>query len=151
MPEVSRRTVMTVGAGGIGLAAVAVATQAGPAFAGGTSAASAFSALSAATGLATGPLPVRSIYAPAIGRTFRANDGTRSFDLTLTEIHDLPESTVDNDENRFGLLFTATGFLAGDGIFALRCAGVRTTTLFLTAVGPRGATRTLQAIVDRTA
>ncbi len=145
MPEVSRRTVMTAGLGGLGFAAVAIATQTGPAFASSPS-----TARVNPNALEAGVDPTRSLYLPAVGETFRGSDGTRTIDLTLTAVEDLA-SAEPGDEGRFSLLFTTLGFLAGDGIYTLRHTGIPTTTLFLTPIGPRGANRTLQAIVNRTA
>ncbi len=145
VPEVSRRTVMTTGLGGLGLAAVAIATQTAPALAG-----SPAPAAVNPHALESGAEPTRSLYLPAVGRTFAASDGTRTIDITLTAVEDLPAAKAPGDEGRFSLLFAAIGFLAGDGIFTLRRTGTPTTTLFLTPVGPRGATRTMQAIVNRT-
>ncbi len=145
MPEVSRRTAMTAGLGGLSLAAAAIATQLGP-----TQASAAPSVTANPNALEAGVEPTRSLYLPAVGSTFRASDGTRTIDITLATVEDLASAKSPGDEGRFSLLFTTLGFLAGDGIFTLRRSGIPTTTLFLTPIGPRGATRTMQAIVNRT-
>ncbi|MDN4613100.1 hypothetical protein P5G50_01435 [Leifsonia sp. F6_8S_P_1B] len=147
MPEVSRRTVMASVLGGLG---VAVAAPATPVLAA-AGVAAPVSAAPAAPGTAAQPaLPVRSLFTPAIGRPFRAVDGDRTLDLRLTAVDDLgPDSA--GDEHRFALRFTASGFDAADGTFTLRRAGAPDVQLFLTPIGPRGLTRTLQAVVNRTA
>ena len=67
-----------------------------------------------------------------------------------SRIVDIAESTP-GDENRFLLLFTASGYTAADGIYTLRRSGAPQVTLFLSAIGPRGMTRAMQAVVSRTA
>lgn len=150
MPEVSRRAVMASVLGGLGLAATVPAAPAlgvdsvrasGPAV----------SRSAPAAAAASEPvLPVRSHFAPAVGRPFRAVDGDRTLDVRLASVDDLGPDTA-GDEHRFALRFTASGFEAADGIYTLRRAGAPDVQLFLTPIGPRGLTRTLQAVVNRTA
>ena len=98
---------------------------------------------------------VRSLFPPAVRRTFRATDSgggasARTIALVLSPVEDIADS-VPGDENRFLLLFTASGFTASDGIYTLRRSGAPQVTLFLSAIGPRGLTRAMQAVVSRTA
>jgi hypothetical protein len=85
-----------------------------------------------------------------VGRPFRAVDGDRTLDVRLASVDDLSPDSA-GDEHRFALRFTASGFEAADGIYTLRRAGAPDVQLFLTPIGPRGLTRTLQAVVNRTA
>ena len=149
MPDVSRRAVMVTALGGLGAigAVASAAAPAVPAVAGGLRRAAASAAAVAAVASAD---PVRSQFVPAVGGMFRADDGDRSIDLLLTAVEDLPGSTAD-DEHRFGLLFSASGFVAADGIYTLHRAGMPPLPLFLSPIGPRGMTRTMQAVVNRTA
>ncbi len=146
MPEVSRRTVMATALGGIGLAAL---VPAAPAFA--RSAAGSVTATSVATSGAAGLAePVRSLFTPAVGRAFTATDGDRTLRLVLTAVEDLSEAAP-GDENRFALLFSTDGFAAADGTFTLSRTGAPDVALFVTPIGRPGLSRTLQAVVDRTA
>lgn len=146
MPDVSRRAVMTTALGGLGaLGALGTVTGgAAPALAGGLRRAAATAASPAVVD------PVRSLFAPAVGGMFRADDGDRSIDLLLTAIEDVPGGSR-GDEHRFSLLFSASGFVASDAIYTLRRSGVPPVDLFLSPIGPRGMTRTMQAVVNRTA
>lgn len=148
MPEVSRRAVMSSVLGGLGLAA---ALPAAPALAAVAPSRPAAGPAAVADAASAGPvLPVRSHFTAAIGRPFRADDGERTLDVRLAGVDDLhPDSA--GDEHRFALRFTASGFEAADGIYTLRRAGAPDVQLFLTPIGPRGLTRTLQAVVNRTA
>lgn len=135
---------------GLGVAAVAVATPAVPAFAGGAS--RAVGTPAAAESVPAGEVALtRSLYTPAVGRRFVATSDARSIPIVLTGIEDIAGSAAPGDEHRFSLLFSAAGYAAEDGIYTLSCDDVPTTTLFLTAIGPRGLTRPMQAIVSRNA
>lgn len=146
--------------GGLGVAAAAT-LPAAPALARGIAGASVNAGVggAAATSTATAD-PVRSLFAPAIGRAFRATEshdgstdgdaGARTIELVLTAVEDIADSAA-GDENRFLLLFTASGYTAADGIYTLRRAGAPQVTLFLSVIGPRGMTRAMQAVVSRTA
>jgi hypothetical protein len=149
VPEVSRRAVMATALGGLGLAAV---LPAAPAFARTESAAgSAGRAAVAASGSSSAPVdPVRSLFADAIGRPFRAVDGDRTLDLVLRAVEDLSADSA-GDENRFLLLFAADGYGWADGIYTVRRAGSPDVLLFLSPIGRGGLTRTVQAVVNRTA
>lgn len=145
MPEVSRRAVMATALGGLGLAAL---VPAAPAFARTAAGSGSSTAAAAATsGLAD---PVRSLFTPAIGRTFTAVDGERTLHLVLTAVEDLSPDAA-GDEDRFLLLFTADGYSPADGIFTLSRAGAPDVALFISPIGRGGLTRTLQAVVNRTA
>ncbi|KQR53356.1 hypothetical protein ASF88_00165 [Leifsonia sp. Leaf336] len=153
MPELSRRAVMVSTLGGLGVAAAA-ALPAAPALARGFAGTA---AAGAATAVASDAVPVRSLFTPAVGRAFRATEivdgetaGDRTIDLVLSAVEDIADSAP-GDENRFLLLFTASGYTAADGIYTLRRAGAPQVTLFLSAIGPRGMTRAMQAVVSRTA
>ena len=153
MPELSRRAVMVSTLGGLGVAAAA-ALPAAPALARGLAGTA---AAGAATAVASDAVPVRSLFTPAIGGAFRATEigdgetvGDRTIDLVLSAVEDIADSAP-GDENRFLLLFTASGYTAADGIYTLRRAGAPQVTLFLSAIGPRGMTRAMQAVVSRTA
>ncbi|GAA0434524.1 DUF6916 family protein [Leifsonia naganoensis] len=144
MPEVSRRAVMATALSGIGLAALAPAA---PALARTAVGAGVSGASASTSGLAE---PVRSLFTPAIGRAFTAVDGERSLHLVLTAVEDLAADAA-GDEHRFLLLFTADGYSAADGIFTLSRAGAPDVALFISPIGRGGLTRTLQAVVNRTA
>lgn len=143
MSEVSRRAVMTSALGGLGVA-VAASLPAAPASASGFTSGLALKAAATAE-------PVRSLFAPHVGRTFRATDGDRTVSLTLTAVQDLAPDGAPGDEHRFVLLFSGLGRTAADGIYTLRRAGTPAVALFLSPIGPHGATRTMQAVVNRTA
>lgn len=139
---------MATALGGLGLTAFAV--PAAPALASASGAAVSGSAAAASAGDAPATLPRRSDFEPAVGGVFRAVDGERTVDLILRSVEDIA-GAAPGDEDRYSLLFTAPGFSAADGIYTLRRSGVPAATLFLSLVGPRGLTRTLQAVVSRTA
>lgn len=137
--------------GGLGVAAAA-ALPAAPALARASAGAGVGSAASTSP-VSSEAVPVRSLFAPAVGRAFRANEagsGDRTIDLVLSAVEDIADSAP-GDENRFSLVFTASGYTAADGIYTLRRAGSPQVTLFLSAIGPRGMTRAMQAVVSRTA
>lgn len=145
MPEVSRRAVMATALGGLGLAAL---VPAAPAFA--RTAAGAGSSTPVATSASGLADPVRSLFTPAIGRAFTAVDGERTLHIVLTAVEDLSPDAA-GDEHRFLLLFTADGYSPADGIFTLSRAGAPDVALFISPIGRGGLTRTLQAVVNRTA
>lgn len=146
MPEVSRRAVMATALGGLGIAAV---LPAAPALAGTPAPAGRAVAL-AGTAAADPVAPVRSLFADAVGRPFRAVEGGRTIDLVLRTVEDLAPDAA-GDEHRFLLLFTADGYSAVEGIYTVRRAGAPDVSLFLSPVGRSGLTRTVQAVVNRTA
>jgi hypothetical protein len=140
--------------GGLGFAAAA-ALSATPALARGLADAGVGSAAASPSAASPEAVPVRSLFTPAVGRAFRATEtgdsaGDRTIDLVLSAVEDIADSAP-GDENRFLLLFTASGYTAADGIYTLRRAGSPQVTLFLSAIGPRGMTRAMQAVVSRTA
>ncbi|MGN6427266.1 MAG: DUF6916 family protein [Leifsonia sp.] len=141
MPEVSRRAVMTSTLGGLGVAVAAASLPAAPAIAG----------LLSADAPAAEAQPLRSLFAPHVGRTFRAADGDRVLTLTLDAVNDLAPDGAPGDDYRFVLLFSGRGSTAADGIYTLSRSGVPAVSLFLNPVGPHGTTRTMQAVVNRTA
>jgi hypothetical protein len=145
--EVSRRTAVLAGAAGAGIGAVALATQAGPAL--GRPAAGGLLSAFDPFAIEAGSVPLRSHFVPAIGKTFDAVDGKRSFELTLTTIEDLVPVVEADDENRFNLIFSASSADVHEGVFTLRRTGTPTTTLFLSPIGTSAATHPLQAIVNR--
>lgn len=151
MPEVSRRAVMATALGGLGIAAV---LPAAPALAGTPAPAGravALAGTAAADPVAADPVaPVRSLFADAVGRPFRAVEGGRTIDLVLRAVEDLAPDAA-GDEHRFLLLFTADGYSAVEGIYTVRRAGAPDVSLFLSPVGRSGLTRTVQAVVNRTA
>jgi len=136
---------MATALGGLGIAAL---LPAAPAVAG-TPAETGRALVGA--GAATDPvLPVRSLFADAVGRPFRAVEGGRTIDLVLRAVEDLAPDAV-GDEHRFLLLFTADGYSAVEGIYTVRRAGAPDVALFLSPIGRGGLTRTVQAVVNRTA
>lgn len=149
MPDVSRRTVMVSALSGLGVAAVAVATPAVPAFAGGASRAGAAVA-EVDPAAQAGVELTRSLFQPAVGRRFLATSDERSIHLVLTAIDDIPGGPA-GDDHRFSLNFSAGGHAAVDGLYTLTCDDVATTTLFIATVGPRALTTSMQAIVNRNA
>lgn len=141
---------MATALGGLGLTAFAVPAAPALASASGAAVSGSAAASSASAGDAPATLPRRSDFEPAVGGVFRAVDGERTVDLILRSVEDIAGAEP-GDEDRYSLLFTAPGFSAADGIYTLRRSGVPAATLFLSLVGPRGLTRTLQAVVSRTA
>ncbi|MFF2051233.1 DUF6916 family protein [Leifsonia sp. NPDC058194] len=137
----SRRTVMASALGGLG---VAVLLPAAPALARTGSAPLAAAAAAPATAEA-----VRSLFTPAIGRPFVASDSERTIHLVLTDVDDLSAEAA-GDEHRFLLLFSADSG-ATDGIYTLSRSGTPDVSLFLSPIGRPGLTRTMQAVVNRTA
>ncbi|WP_374222245.1 hypothetical protein [Leifsonia sp. TF02-11] len=147
----SRRAVMASALGGLGIAAAA-GLPAAPAIARGVAGIAPSVRDNAASATVDA---VRSLFTPAVGRTFRATESgggasDRTIDLVLSAVEDIADSAP-GDENRFLLLFTTSGFTASDGIYTLRRSGAPQVTLFLSAIGPRGLTRAMQAVVSRTA
>ena len=136
---VSRRTVIAAGLGVAGIAALgAVAgTLSGPS--GGI----------AGNAAPTEPLLRRSRFAPLVGTQFTAEAGGGRFELTLAAVDDLAPMRVRADEDRFNLLFVTTEDEPPEGIYTLRHPDAEDVTLFISAVGPEGASRRLQALVDR--
>jgi hypothetical protein len=137
MPDMTRRSVLRLGVGAAGLAAVE-----GPAAAIATGA---FAADKPA-------VPARSLFASAVGTTFTAHGLGGRHRLTLHEIADVPAIDGNPDENRFNLLFTtADGSPLGEGIYRLTRSATPTTLLFMSPVGTR-ATKPgirMQALVNR--
>ncbi len=149
MPDVSRRAVMAIALGGLGAVAALPAT---PAVARTESAGAAArrAAVAATTASAEPVAATRSLFSDAVGLPFRAVDGDRTIDLVLRSVADLPAAPA-GDERRFLLLFTADGYSAIDGTFTVRRAGAPDVALFLSPIGRGGLTRTVQAVVNRTA
>ncbi len=148
MLEVSRRTVMALGAGAVG--AVAVGAFATPAVAGGTPAAFA-AELPAFTPAPAAELPIRSHFAGHEGETFVATASGAALALTLTEIDDVPPAIGTEDENRFNLIFTVQGAAqAAPGVYEITHPSVPAALLFASPVGA-SKRRQLQALVNRSA
>jgi hypothetical protein len=91
----------------------------------------------------------RSDYGVALGKGFVAvgSDGQR-YRLTLVAIRDVPHVRT-SGEHAFNLLFKPTGAVVPDGIYRLASTHARSSDLFLSAVGPHGSGRLVQALIDR--
>jgi hypothetical protein len=150
MSQLTRRSVLALGAGTAGTAALVSAAVSAPADAAGTPAGAKPAVKVAPKVAATAPL-VRSHFRPGLHSVFTATLGTRAYQLTLTEILDLTHAPAKHAEDCFLLLFTARGKDApAEGIYTLKAKGVTESTLFLsgTAAGT-GGQRQLQAVVNR--
>jgi hypothetical protein len=131
MAEVSRRTLLRAGAGA-GVLALLPAGLAVPAQA------------------ATVPKLTRSLFAPAVGATFRVTGNGVSADAVLAEVTDLVPVLRPNDQDRFGLIFRpARGVVVPQGIYTFRQALAGTSTLFVAPVDRGLKGLCLQAIVNR--
>jgi hypothetical protein len=135
--DISRRSVITLSAGTLGLAALTVAAQPSLALA-----ATRLNLLAPAD-------PVRSNFVGLIGAVFRAESGGISFPLTLTAVHDLVPATVPDDELRFNLIFDSAQASPPEGIYLLSNAGAAPTSLFISPIGPSDGPATMQALVNR--
>lgn len=146
MSQLTRRSVLALGAGTAGTAALVSAAVSAPADAAGTPA----GAKPAVKVAATAPL-VRSHFRPGLHSVFTATLGTRAYQLTLTEILDLTHAPAKHAEDCFLLLFTARGKDApAEGIYTLKAKGVTESTLFLSGTAAStGGQRQLQAVVNR--
>ena len=91
----------------------------------------------------------RSDYHPALGKGFEAvgSDGAR-YRLKLVAIRDVPHVRTSR-EHAFNLIFKPSGAVVPDGIYRLTSKHAHSSDLFLSAVGPHGSDRRVQALVDR--
>ncbi|TFB75343.1 hypothetical protein E3O06_05835 [Cryobacterium glaciale] len=137
MLDISRRSVMTLGIGTVGLATLTVIAQPSLALA-----ATRLNLLAPAD-------PVRSNFTGLIGQVFRADATGGSFGLTLTAVHDLEPATVLDDELRFNLIFDAADALPAEGIYLLSNADAAPTSLFISSIGSTEGPTTMQALVNR--
>jgi hypothetical protein len=135
--DISRRSVMTLGFGTFGIAALTATAQ--PSLA-----------------LATTPLkllvpadPVRSNFANLIGEVFGAEGASGAFQLTLTAVQDLVPVAVPDDELRFNLIFESTKPSPPEGIYLLSNAGAAPTSLFISPIGSSDGPVTMQALINR--
>lgn len=147
MPVITRRTALAFGLGSVGVATLAVAANP-------QGATAAFGALQAAFGSPV--IPARSVFAGSVGEVFTATASGASFPVTLAAIHDLSPMLVDDDEDRFNLIFESTDPAFEPGIYRLTRAGVPLTELFVSPINfspdsANGGPRTLQALVNRLA
>jgi hypothetical protein len=130
MADVSRRAVLTVGAGSIGLAVIGLEQP----------------AAQAATTAAT---PLRAHYQRSIGGLFTAVGAHGRVQLRLAEITDLVPLATARRAEQFNLIFTVVSKHAfTDGIYSLQRKGVFPHSLFVSNAGLRSAHR-VQALVNR--
>lgn len=128
MQNISRRAVLGSAVGTAAL--VAIGIDAAPA------------------GAATTPAPLRSHYAPSVGKIFTAVRAGRSHQVTLTAIRDAVPTRAKDKPYAFTLILTpARGVRLPDGIYRLTRRGVRTHSLLLSSVGTAGK---VQAAVNGT-
>jgi hypothetical protein len=132
VPNLSRRAVLVLGA-----AAGTVAVLPGTASA------------HFGTGVPWTSVLRRSDYAVALRKTFSAvgSDGLR-YRMTLVAVRNVTHVRV-SGEHAFNLIFKPSGAVPPDGIYRLTSAHARPSTLFISAVGPHGNDRRVQALVDR--
>lgn len=142
VPQISRRTALTVGLGTLGIAAVTAAANPGQVGA---------SLAAFAASIEAPAIPARSIFAGSVGQVFTAVSSAGKFPVTLTAITDLQSVAVADDEDRFNLLFESTDPRFEQGIYRISRAGVPTTELFVSPINAEAKTRTLQALVNRQA
>lgn len=127
MGEITRRAVLGVGAGAIGVVTLGV----GPAAAAAT----------------PGSAPVRADYAGAIGRVFTAEHAGHRFRVRLTHVRDVSPTTAKHRPYCFVLIFAPVGGLhLRDGIYTLHRRGVAAHRLFMSSVGTD---RRMQAVINR--
>lgn len=126
MAVVRRRTVLGAGLGAAGLALVGVPAP----------------AAEAATAL-----PRRAHYAKSVGRVFTLRHGRRQYRARLVRIRNVTGTPASRRDHCFNLIFqVAGGHQLPDAIYVVSRKGVRTSRLFLSAVGDRAG---MQAVVNR--
>jgi len=133
MVEVSRRSVLGVGAGTIAALTVGVEQSA--------------NAATASVGSHAGP-PARSHFSGALGAIFTARNGTGAHKLRLDHVEDLRPA---GDRSKcFSLIFSVRGKAKTipAGIWTLSRPGVPTHDLFISPVGD-ASTVCMQAVVNR--
>lgn len=142
VPQISRRTALTVGLGTLGITAITIAAN--PERIG--------ASLSAfAASIEAPAIPARSIFANSVGEVFTAVSAEGKFPVTLASINDLQPVVVADDEDRFNLLFESADPRFTQGIYRISRTGIPTTELFVSPVNAASNTRTLQALVNRQA
>ena len=139
MPTLSRRTMILTGVGVAGVAAVGVTA--------GVSLWPKESTIEADA--AAGIDLVRSRFAPLVGTEFTASATVGVFSLVLDGVEEVYPVRAPEDEHRFNLLFAANGGEPPAGIYTLSHPETSESVLFLSAIGPEGSERRLQALVDR--
>lgn len=143
MLEVSRRSVVVLGAG-IG-GAIAVGALAAPAAPDAARAAP----LPGFTAAPSAGLPLRSHFAGHEGETFLAVSDAASVALTLTSVHDVQPAVGSDDENRFTLIFAVQGTATpAQAVYEITHPEVPAATLFAAPVLAREQ-RHLQVLVNR--
>jgi hypothetical protein len=139
MPQLTRRSVLALGAGATGAAALVSVAGATPAFA------AAAPAAAAATASLT-----RAHFKPGLHAVFTATLAKRVYQLTLSEIVDLPHAAAKHSNDCFSLVFaTRAADNPAEGIYTLQAKGVAATTLFLSKTTLASGKRQLQAVVNR--
>jgi hypothetical protein len=146
VPDVSRRTAVSLGLGTLGLTAVALAADPQRVTTAVGAAAAAFTPLA---------IPARSIFAGSVGRVFTAASTRGSFPVMLAAIADLAPIDVADDEDRFNLLFETSDPKFASGIYRISRTDVPMTELFVSPINTVGASgtgaQTHQALVNRRA
>lgn len=129
MAEVSRRAVLLAGAGTASVLAIGVEAP---------------DAEAAATSQ-----PARSHYARSVGKKFTITRAGHTHEVRLLRIaNTIGHTAPSQHEKNFLLVFSILGGAhLADGIYAVRRAGVRTHSLFMSGMGPRR----LQVVVNRSA
>src|SRR5690554_5940010 len=139
MPTLSRRTMILTGVGVAGVAAVGVTA--------GVSLWPKDSTIEADA--AAGIDLVRSCFAPLVGTEFIASATVGVFSLVLDGVEEVYPVRAPEDEHRFNLLFAANRGEPPAGICSLSDPETSESVLFLSAIGPGGSERRLQALVGR--
>ena len=136
MPDVTRRSMLVMGA-------TAVGATVGAAVLG-----SAGSALADAVSDAGGAMPSRSTFGPALGSLFTARAGSTRHTLRLVELLDVPP--VPNDEHAFNLIFEAVSRRpVTDAIYRLTSVRVPACAFYISPVEASSGRPRMQALVNR--
>lgn len=138
MVVLSRRAVIAGGLGAAGIAALG--------FVAATSPGAPAQISSRAT---SGANLLRSRFAPFVGATFTAQSTAGSFPLVLESVEDLAPARTREDEDRFNLLFSASGSEPPQGIYTVRHPDTPEAWLFMSPIGQEGTARRFQALIDR--
>ena len=140
MPDVTRRSMLAMGAAALGAGMGSVALG---------SPGTALAALAPDRDAPGGSvIPGRSAFVPALGSLFTVRTGDARHTLRLAEILDVPP--VADVEHSFNLVFEAVSTRpVPDGIYRFTSVKVRACELFVSAVEAPGGRIRLQALVNR--
>jgi hypothetical protein len=99
---------------------------------------------------ASGPVLVRSTFAPLVGTSFRMIGGGRDDDVVLAEIDDIAPVRWPDDQICFALYFDAPERVPRtNGIYSFGHHRIGGVDLFVTPVGRTEGANTFAAVIDR--